>query len=717
LGQVRPLEPGDKLANRHGSKGTINQILPDDQMPHLADGTPVELVFSFSGLQTRMNFGQSREAVMGRIARAEGRPAIVPPFAAPNDDELRRRLVAAGLPESGMETLTDGKGGPKLDRPSAVGWVYWGKTHHLAGDKLFVTTGRGRANRQGEYEFYTLRDAGAFENVLEAFNTRCVDRPGIDDLAAAVAAGAPEQAPPPTPAFADLARRLAAGGIAARLDGQKVAFGFAPPEGEKLALAKPMPHPWLPERPLTEIGALPDVPAYDAVAEANAKLARMLENSAPASLVARQEQQFQARVQAFFDGLVDRQHVRAGCRVTFTGRTVISGGPELRHDQVGLPEEMCWTLFGPLVEREVAHAEVVARGAQASAALDAALSRSWVLLNRAPSVLPGSFIAARPVCIPGHVIRINFRCCGPMNADFDGDQVAVFLPLTAAAQKEAGEKLSLAGHLRRDPKMVRWVAPMLDAMWGLVWRCRTAAGRRELADMLGVQAIAPDGLLTRNDLVAALEGHLAQHGPRETLELIDRLWDIGLAAARQSGASMSPFMGSAIRRPPRPDPTNPAACDRYLQEIAERLESMRDFDDELIGPQLLAVRSGARGNFRQLAVLLGAKGWVDDDLGRRVFLPHSGCDGLTATELSITTVGARKGLGNLAAQLGTVLDPTGWVRAAYGLGEINRPAGFNVLARAMRADRPGIVFANAASTGETDPLTDLDSRLFVGLLP
>ena len=65
-----PVEPGDKISNRHGSKGVVSYILPDEQMPHLPDGTPVELVYNFPGLRTRMHLGQVREAVMGRIARA-----------------------------------------------------------------------------------------------------------------------------------------------------------------------------------------------------------------------------------------------------------------------------------------------------------------------------------------------------------------------------------------------------------------------------------------------------------------------------------------------------------------------------------------------------------------------------------------------------------------------------------------------------------------------
>lgn len=117
----QPMEVGDRLSNRHGSRGVISRILPDGEMPRLPDGTPVDLIYSPTSMISRMNFGQVREAVMGRIARAEGRPAVVPPFQAPTADQLQQRLRQAGLPEDSMEQLTL-KGQPMPHR-STVGWV------------------------------------------------------------------------------------------------------------------------------------------------------------------------------------------------------------------------------------------------------------------------------------------------------------------------------------------------------------------------------------------------------------------------------------------------------------------------------------------------------------------------------------------------------------------------------------------------------------------
>jgi hypothetical protein len=125
------LQLGDKLSNRHGSKGVVGQILPDDEMPHLQDGTPVDLVYNFAGVHRRANFGQVREAVMGRIAYAMGESVIVPPFQAPSSDELRNRCSDVGFSESGMELLTIGKDGLSLELPALLagstggGCVIW----------------------------------------------------------------------------------------------------------------------------------------------------------------------------------------------------------------------------------------------------------------------------------------------------------------------------------------------------------------------------------------------------------------------------------------------------------------------------------------------------------------------------------------------------------------------------------------------------------------
>ena len=704
-----PLEPGDKLANRHGTKGTVARIVPDEAMPHLPDGTPVELCFNFIGCHTRLNFGQIREAVASRLAKAEGHAAVVTPFHAPAEAELRERLRQAGLPKSGMETLTAGKGGPPLERPSAVGWVYWAKLDHLAADKLHSwPTGRGQ--RHGELEYCLLRDLGAFANLAEAINTRSLARPDADTLAARVAAGPVEQAGPPTPAFAALARRLAAAGVRASLEGGRLAFSLEPPPEPSLVLARPVPHPWLRDRPLTAIGAVEPSPEHAALVEANTRLGHLAASRAPDSLVRKAAADLEARAAELLEQLVAPEHLRLAERMAFSGRTVLSPALDLRLDQVGLADDLAWALFTPLVIRELgSDREVRARTARAAEALDAVLARSWVLINRAPSILPTSVLAFRPVRIPDRVIRLHPLVCPFLNADFDGDQAAVLLPITEPAQREAGERLSVAAHLARDPELLKWLLPAQDALWGLAARSLTPDGLAEIATLAGAEVAAPEGFVTKASLLAAMRAVLARDGVEPTLEALERLMRRGFEVARQSGASISPFVGAELERPPEPASDTPDGWQAYADELADRVAACTDYADADLGPQLLAVKSGARGSVGQLVWLNGSRGRVVDAEGRPIVPIRRGLrDGLTPQEALACVVGARKGLGMTVEQC---------IRAGRELREAGAPKGFGVLARAMRAARPGVVLARAAATGEVDPLTDLDARLFVGLPP
>ncbi|MBM3153543.1 MAG: hypothetical protein FJZ96_15275, partial [Chloroflexi bacterium] len=336
-----PVEPGDKFSNRHGSKGVVSYILPDDEMPHLPDGAPVELVYNFPGLRTRMHLGQVREAVMGRIARQAGAPVVVPPFHAPKPEELRQRLVAAGLPADGMETLARGRNGLSLELPSAVGWVYWTRLYHLAKDKLKLALAElpdeYSGQRLGQMECAALMELGATATLHETLNARAARRLQV--------AGDPDR----SPMFRDLQQRLRIAGIRAELQGGRLSFRFAPPEGEALRLARPQPHPWLSERTLEAVGVVTDpdravLPGdeFDHLAEANGKLAGMLSSRVPERLVREAETRLQAALQAFFTALLPPEILRLGEKQLFSGRTALAPGAGLRTDQVGLPEEVCW---------------------------------------------------------------------------------------------------------------------------------------------------------------------------------------------------------------------------------------------------------------------------------------------------------------------------------------------------------------------------------------
>ena len=708
------IEPGDKISNRHGTKGVISRITPDDEMPYLADGTPVELVFSFGALHGRMNFGQIREAVMGRIARAEGETAIVPPFQAPNADQLRERLRAVGLPEDGMETLTFGPNGKKLDRPSTIGWVYWGKTVHIALDKLKISepiTHDEPIYHQGlgELEYYTLRNISAFETLREHFNTRASTRVDAETLPDRVTAGTVEQAGPPTPMYAKLRERLSAAGIHANFDDSRLTFRFVRPTGDILQLAQPVPHPWLHAQTINEVGICEDTSEYCALADVNTRAERMFANDAPETLTLQTLKQLQKRLAEYFDALLSPADMRFQARTLFSGRSVIVPDAELRADQVGIPEQMAWALFGPQIAKELGDTkEVQGKSQRATDVLDELMTRSWVILHRAPAITPTACVAFHPVRQPDRAIRVHPFVCELMNANFDGDQAAVFLPITAEGQREAGEQLSIAGHLRRDPDVCTALAPGHDAIWGLANSSLTPEGCDELSEIIGMGVTIPEGLVTRRSLADTLKTLLKREGVDRTIEVAERLMQRGLEIVKESGASMSSFLSSGNGSPPVPTDSDDATTwNTYTEELMEWIAAYEDFADSNLGPHILAVKSRAFTNrLYRLACVVGARGVISDVRGGDIVIRHGYCDGLTSDELYALCVESRKGLVRFNSEL---------QRIAWELRDSSQSKGFTVLSRAMRAKQPGIVFARAAACGEVDPLTDIDSRLFVGL--
>ena len=731
------VEAGDKLSNRHGSKGVVSQILPDEDMPHLQDGTPVDLVFSFLGLHTRMNLGQLREAVLGRVARAEGRPVVVPPFGAPSDLEVRSRLAGAGLPESGMERLRMGKGGSELDRPSAVGWVYWGLTSHLARHKMHVSTGATPGQIRGEPEYKALRDIGAFENIIEALNTACCYRQGIRELSAQLEKDEAEAAPPPSVPFLFLQERLAAAGVRMDFDGERVDFILAEPSGKKLKLHESVPHPWLPGHELSEVGERPEVPAFQHVVEANEQMGRLLTGHAPEMLVSRARNHLGHTIREYFRGLFVprhaypplhayrpapsdqtapdvgdpfvRGHIPIGGQVAFSGKAVIAPGVDLRVDQVGLPEEMAWAFFGPQVVRELADQQAVRdRTKQAARKLDETMAGSWLILNRAPTMSPTGLLAFHPVRVPDRAIRLHPMACMLMNADFDGDQCAVFLPITRAAQQEAGSKLSIAAHLARDPDLLSLLRPPMESMWGLAALALGEEGRCEIQAATGRALVSADNLLSSNSLVAAMRKGLDEWGGVKTLDVLERLMRLGFDAAKRSGASMSPFAGESLPVPPVvPQSLDLQGATECMDTLTDMVMCRSDYGSDDFGPQLLAVKCGARGRAAHLrGCLLG--GVIVDIDDRFVGVSRGFVSGLKSEEYFTWTVGALRGLRAISINL---------KRISSDLREPCAPKGFGVLARALRSYSAGIVLARAAANQETDPLVDPDARLFVGLKP
>ncbi|HEY1354447.1 MAG TPA: hypothetical protein VGF67_32960 [Ktedonobacteraceae bacterium] len=704
LAYPHPLEPGDKLSNRHGDKGVVSRILPDAQMPHLSDGTTVELIFNFISQHARASFGQVREAVLSRVARAEGQPMIIPPFAAPDEVDIRARLTRAGLPTDGMEQLRDGESGQLLRLPGTAGWVYWGKLVHQAREKLRVAAGNGRGQRLNEYDYAALREVGANEIIREAFNTSAAGRTEGDALVQQLCRADLEQASPPSPQLRWLLRCLAMVGIQGELQEHGLAFRLSEPQGVALDLAVPIAHPWIRDHHLTRIGVSSAMlPAYQALAEANVRLTRILNSNAPASLKQQAQMHLALRVQEYCATLLPT--LQFDTRVQFSGQAVLAPGSGLRLDQVGIAEELAWALFGPLVTREVPTEEVQARSARATSRLDELLAHTWVLLHRAPALRPQTFLAFHPVRQPDRVLRLHPLACRLLQADFDGDQAALFLPLTPQARREAGAILSIKGHLTHSPDLLRDLLPDNEVLWGLAYLSLNEEGRREVASLLG-QENMPSGELCARNIQEALEHLLQRDGIAGMLETLERLTLRGFTAARAAGASLSPFVGSNFALPPMPSDDAAREWHNYQQEVNEWLAASSDYTHPHLGPQLLAIKSGARGEVEQLTALVRTQGSVNDILGRPLPIRHGYRDGLTWQELYALAPGARESFAQVQRD---------WLEILQELRKRNRPQSFGVLARAMRAEQPAIVFAHAACIGEIDPLTDPESRLFAGL--
>jgi DNA-directed RNA polymerase beta' subunit len=400
--------------------------------------------------------------------------------------------------------------------------------------------------------------------------------------------------------------------------------------------------------------------------------------------------------------------LRFGNRVTFSGRAAIVPGGELQLDQVGLPEEMAWTFFGPQVAERLGDEPAVEnRTEAATAVLDEIMAVSWVVINRAPSTAPTAVLAFHPVRFAEPCVRIHPLICRWLNADFDGDQVAVYLPLGEAAQQEAAEKLTVAGHIRRDPALIRTLSPEKDFIWGLGSLALTEAGRTQIKVQTGINLPSPAETNTQVALEDAIADWLAEKGLETAMDTVEKLRKLGEEIVRKSGASVSPFAGASLDWIPAPESKDPERWGEYVSQLAEQFATFSDYADPELGVHLTTMKTRQRPpQLRGLIWLFANRDPVTDVNGEPFIVRNSHVSGLTPDELNACVVGAREGLARFSQQWDQLMQVA--------------PAGsdhtqFSVLARARRSQYPGIVFARAAAIGERDPLADVDSRLFVGL--
>lgn len=190
IAQIRNISVGDKLAGRHGNKGVISVILPEEEMPFMADGTPIDIILTPLGVPSRMNLGQILEMHLGYAAHTLGYQAIVPPFSSATVPEIKEELVKSGLPESGKVTLYDGRTGDAFDQEVAIGYMYMLKLHHMVEDKLHMRSigpyslitqqplggkAQGGGQRFGEMEVWALEGHGAAYTLREMLTIKSDD--------------------------------------------------------------------------------------------------------------------------------------------------------------------------------------------------------------------------------------------------------------------------------------------------------------------------------------------------------------------------------------------------------------------------------------------------------------------------------------------------------------------------------------------------------------
>jgi DNA-directed RNA polymerase subunit beta len=219
----RKLSVGDKMAGRHGNKGVIARILPDEDMPYLPDGTPVEIVLNPLGVPSRMNVGQILETHLGWAAHALGLYFATPVFDGATESEIKKRLEDSGLPSSGKTRLYDGMTGDSFEQDVTVGYIYMLKLSHLVDDKIHARSigpyslitqqplgGKAQfgGQRFGEMEVWALEAYGSAHILQELLTAKSDDVTGRAKIYEAIVKGDASYTPGLPESFNVLIREL-----------------------------------------------------------------------------------------------------------------------------------------------------------------------------------------------------------------------------------------------------------------------------------------------------------------------------------------------------------------------------------------------------------------------------------------------------------------------------------------------------------------------------
>jgi DNA-directed RNA polymerase subunit beta len=204
VAKKRKLAVGDKMAGRHGNKGVVAAVVPEEDMPYMEDGTPIDIVLNPLGVPSRMNLGQIFETHLGAAAEALGASVATPVFDGATHDEIRALLSEAGLPEDGKAELFDGRTGQRLDKRVTVGYIYMLKLTHLVADKIHARSigpyslvtqqplgGKAQfgGQRFGEMEVWALEAYGSAYTLQEMLTVKSDDVAGRSKIYEAIVKG------------------------------------------------------------------------------------------------------------------------------------------------------------------------------------------------------------------------------------------------------------------------------------------------------------------------------------------------------------------------------------------------------------------------------------------------------------------------------------------------------------------------------------------------
>ena len=780
----RRLKVGDKLANRHGGKGTVGQIVAEDEMPVLPDGRTLDLILNPLGVPSRMNLGQLLETHLGLAANALNCAVVTPGFNGATVEDVDGMLAEAGMPQSGMFRLRDGRSGRLFDNESTVGYQYYMKLTHMVDDKLqvksaFRRAGSGGGPRMGVMETWALQAHGAGHILQEMLTLKVEDEGMRQKVCQALIDGADL----PRPTVPETVRRLALQlrGLCLELqlltgdggemdlraedvlidDAARISLEFAGAEkvrewseerldgkadvsfedffGEEmqgikhLELASPVKHPWrdlLGEEGegLPDIEALPVLPGslrtdrkidalYLDVCAANGKGAEELQEAVDLLMGVEGLTRLLYGKKGWFAAAM------AGKGGDFVGRSVIGPGYDFGFDECGLPRKMARSLFEPFVVGELVRAGDAASvdearrmvredAPRAAELLGQVATRKLVLLHRAPVLHRWGLQAFRPVLTDEEVVRLHPVTNIGFNADYDGDEMDVFLPLSAAAQEEARSMLPSANQM--DVAASGYMQmPSQEMVYGCYYatfkekegepkvfasidEVGTAFERGEvgvhdsvtIAEEVGKRRTTVGRALFNQLLPDGLEWIEGRVGKREVEWLLPQCWrEVGVEeAARladrimQFGFRMATLSGLSIGKDLLPQYSR---FDERLAEAWERAEELEaemrenppedrdpvvdhwvevnnDFAREAlaelegirngISPVHMMAFSGSRGNENQLRQHISMRGLFAMPDGRIIDAPFATTfmRGHSPLEHFTSTCGARKGLSDSA---------------------------------------------------------------------